>query len=94
MGYLTADLFINVLNNVNTMKPQEIRNAIRGKLSEFIRNSARFEKLPLFDRTYDGKVYKLKHFSHTFNLSGRVEVDEWFVATSRPPLHNSCGELD
>lgn len=74
----TADLFINVLNNVNTMKPQEIRNAIRGKLSEFIRNSARFENLPLFDRTYDGKVYKLKHFSNSFNLSGRMEVDEWF----------------
>jgi hypothetical protein len=73
----TADLFINVLNNVNTMKPQEIRNAIRGKLSEYIRNSARFTKLPIFERTYDGTIYKLKNFSHAFNLSGRMEVDEW-----------------
>lgn len=77
----TADLFINVLNNTNAMKPQEIRNAVRGYLSEYIRNSARFEdRLDLFERTFtDGKNKKqrLKHFSDSFSLSGRMEVDEW-----------------
>ena len=77
----TADLFINVLNNTNSMKPQEIRNAVRGFLSEYIRNSARFEdRLDLFERTFtDGKNKKqrLKHFSDSFSLNGRMEVDEW-----------------
>jgi hypothetical protein len=77
----TADLFINVLNNTNSMKPQEIRNAVRGFLSEYVRNSSRFEnRLDLFERTFsDGKSKKqrLKHFSDSFSLSGRMEVDEW-----------------
>lgn len=77
----TADLFINVLNNTNTMKPQEIRNAVRGFLSEYVRNSCRFEdRLPLFERIFsDSKPKKqiLKHFSPSFTLGGRMEVDEW-----------------
>lgn len=77
----TADLFINVLNNTNTMKPQEIRNAVRGYLSSLIRNTARFdERHDLFERSIsDGKNKKqtLKHFSTGFSLSGRMEVDEW-----------------
>jgi len=77
----TADLFINVLNNTNSMKPQEIRNAIRGFLSTYIRNSSRFdERLDLFERVFsDGKrkIQKLKYFSDSFTLSGRMEVDEW-----------------
>ena len=77
----TADLFINVLNNTNTMKPQEIRNAVRGFLSEYVRNSCRFEdRLDLFERIFsDGNPKKqiLKHFSPSFTLSGRMEVDEW-----------------
>jgi hypothetical protein len=81
----TADLFINVLNNNNDMKPQEIRNAVRGFLSTFIRNSSRVfpgsdERHPLFERVIsDGKNKKpkLKHFSDSFSLSGRMEVDEW-----------------
>lgn len=81
----TADLFINVLNNTNAMKPQEIRNAVRGKLSEYIRNSSRSfrdsdERLPLFERIHsDSKSKKatLKYFSDSFTISGRMEVDEW-----------------
>jgi len=77
----TADLFINVLNNTNSMKPQEIRNAIRGHLSQWIRNTCRFEmRDKLFERiTSDGNgnKQKLKHFADSFTLSGRMEVDEW-----------------
>ena len=75
----TAYLFINVLNNVNDMKPQEIRNAILGTYSSFIRNTARFEPHELFTRVTEkkGKTTKdtLKYFS--FSLKGRMEVDEW-----------------
>ena len=81
----TADLFINVLNNTNTMKPQEIRNAVRGYLSTFIRNSSREfkgsdERHPLFEKVFSdskNEKPKLKHFSEGFTLSGRMEVDEW-----------------
>jgi hypothetical protein len=77
----TADLFINVLNNTNSMKPQEIRNAVRGFLSTLIRNTCRFdERHDLFERSIsDGKRKQqtLKHFSNSFTLSGRMEVDEW-----------------
>jgi len=77
----TADLFINVLNNTNAMKPQEIRNAVRGFISELIRNTSRFnERHDLFERIVsDGKNKKqyLKHFSNGFTLGGRMEVDEW-----------------
>jgi hypothetical protein len=78
----TADLFINVLNNTNSMKPQEIRNAVRGFLSTLIRNTARFEERhDLFERiTSDNKKKKqttLKHFSSGFTLGNRMEVDEW-----------------
>jgi len=81
-----SDLFVNILNNVNDMKEQEIRNAVRGFLSSYIRDTARFENLhPLFERqtiTLDKKGNKkkdvLKHFSPSFALKGRMEVDEWF----------------
>jgi hypothetical protein len=78
----TADLFVNVLNNVNDMKPQEIRNAVRGYLSTYIRELA---------RPYESS-YKSTHFLHRsksdsnkeyltympkINMSGRMEVDEW-----------------
>lgn len=88
----TADLFINKLNNTNTMKPQEIRNAIQGALGDWIRNTARgwdkpdngdpIQPHPLFEREYSktksGEIRKrLKHFSKNFKLRGRMEVDEW-----------------
>jgi hypothetical protein len=77
---MTADLFINVLNKVNSMKPQEIRNAVRGFLSSYIRNTARFEKHQLFTTIQiDGKnpQKSLLHFSKSFTLNQRMEVDEW-----------------
>lgn len=77
----TADLFINVLNNTNQMKPQEIRNAVRGYLSAYIRNTARFEERhDLFERVLSDRRDKkvvLKYFSESFTLKGRMEVDEW-----------------
>ena len=78
----TADLFVNVLNNVNDMKPQEIRNAVRGYFSTFVRELARPYK----------NSHKSSHFLHRsesdsgkeyltyipkISLSGRMEVDEW-----------------
>tara|TARA_B110000503_G_scaffold63736_1_gene100552 strand:+ start:311 stop:1795 length:1485 start_codon:yes stop_codon:yes gene_type:complete len=79
----TAHLFIKVLNNSNTMKPQEIRNAVRGLLSTFIRNSSRFKdtRHDLFERytkkTKNKNAEYLTHFSEGFTLAGRMEVDEW-----------------
>jgi hypothetical protein len=83
----TANLFIKVLNNVNDMKPQELRNAILGFYSNYVRDTARGDKSrhldphPLFNRytkTKKGEVKEyLTHFSSKFTLGGRMEVDEW-----------------
>jgi hypothetical protein len=77
----TADLFINVLNNTNAMKAQEIRNAVRGRLSSLIRDFARFDVIELFERikSVNSKKEKtvLKYFSESFTIKGRMEVDEW-----------------
>lgn len=77
----TAHLFIEVLNNVSGMKSQEIRNAVLGFYSDYIRNTARFAPHELFTRVTEksGKTVKtvLKYFSAKFGLTGRMEVDEW-----------------
>jgi len=77
----TAYLFIHVLNNVNDMKPQEIRNAILGVYSDFVRETTRFNKHDLFSRMTiekgNTKKEVLKHFSPKFALRGRMEADEW-----------------
>ena len=86
----TAHLFIYVLNNVNDMKHQEIRNAILGFYSNYVRDTSRGNKdalpkaldpHPLFERyeiTKKGeKKQYLKNFSIKFTLGGRMEVDEW-----------------
>jgi hypothetical protein len=77
----TADLFINVLNNTNDTTSQEKRNAVRGYLSKYIRDSARFEILEIFERiksigSKNEKVV-LKYFSESFKLKNKMEVDEW-----------------
>lgn len=80
-----SDLFVNILNNVNNMEEQEIRNAVRGFLSTYIRDTSRFEQMhDLFERQTvitDKKGNKkktiLKHFSPSFKLNGRMEVDAW-----------------
>lgn len=77
----TAFLFIYVLNNVNDMKPAEIRNAVLGPYSEFVRDTSRFSPHELFTRTTykTGKTEKtrLEYFSKSFSLNGRMEVDDW-----------------
>jgi hypothetical protein len=78
-----SKLFVEVLNNVNSMKPQEIRNAIRGLLSTFIRNRIRFEdQHELFTRITTGKGKKQKTYLKylpKLSLKGRMEADEWFT---------------
>ena len=83
----TAHLFIEVLNNTNDMKPQEIRNAVLGFYSDYVRDTARGDKTrkldphPLFQRyskTVKGEEKEyLVNFSSKFALNGRMEVDEW-----------------
>ena len=77
----TAHLFIDVLNNVTDMKQQEIRNAVLGPYSRYIRDTARFDHHELFTRikVVKGKKEKwyLKYFSSKFSLNNRMEVDEW-----------------
>jgi|SaaInlV_125m_DNA_1040241.scaffolds.fasta_scaffold06163_2 hypothetical protein len=78
-----SDLFIDVLNNNNTMNAQEIRNAVLGVYSDWVRDTARQDPMnksalhDLFKRNViDGKE-ELKYFSKSFKLKGRMEVDEW-----------------
>lgn len=78
----TAHNFIYVLNNVNDMKPQELRNALLGVYSTFIRETVRSKNKKnihdLFKRnTDDDGKQKLKYFSPNFALKQRMEVDEW-----------------
>lgn len=78
-----SQLFVEVLNNTNNLNPQEIRNALRGPYSEWIRNTARFEDThDLFERVIVNAGTRkekavLKHFSSKFPLRGRMEVDEF-----------------
>ena len=79
----TAELFVEVLNRTNDMKPQEIRNAVRGLFSTWVRDTARgwkeMGKKPhkLFQRTEDGKSMKIIAGWPSKKLQGRMEVDEW-----------------
>jgi hypothetical protein len=77
----TSFLFTEILNKTTDMKYQEIRNAVLGFYSDYIRNTARFEPHNLFTRVIEksGKKDKtvLKYFSSGFKLLGRMEVDEW-----------------
>lgn len=76
-----STLFVEVLNNTNDMTAQEMRNAMRGLFSTYVRDRARFEKQhELFKRITekDGKkeITYLKHLPK-IKLKGRMEVDEW-----------------
>jgi len=80
------EMFVQILNNTNDMKPQEIRNAIRGPYSTYIRDRSRsggssIEPHELFTRlrVTKGSTEKeyLKFFSRKFSLKGRMELDEW-----------------
>lgn len=88
----TAHLFIKVLNNNNDMKPQEMRNAVQGSLSTYIRERTRFDDIhELFTRitvtSSKNKVTKLKYFSDKFKLNGRMEVDEWLTSLIYLKMH-------
>ena len=76
-----SKLFVEVLNNTNDMNSQEIRNAIRGLFSTYIRNRSRFEEQhELFTRVTTGTGKKAKttlKYIPKLNLKGRMEVDEW-----------------
>lgn len=75
----TADLFVNVLNNTNIMNYQEKRNAIRGGLSDFIRDAARpidgKQKYPLLECIAKGDKREYKWMS--VGTNNRMEMDEW-----------------
>lgn len=76
-----STLFVEVLNNTNDMTAQEMRNAMRGLFSTYVRDRARFEKQhELFKRVTekDGKkeITYLKYLPK-IKLNGRMEVDEW-----------------
>ena len=78
---MTSDLFVEVLNKTNDMKPQEKRNAVRGFLSSYIRDNARFEVHDLFSRDIKNVGTKkekqvLKYFPK-LKLNGRMEADEF-----------------
>ena len=79
----TAELFVEILNKTNKMEPQEIRNAVKGHLSTWRRNTARGYKEKkikhhkLFERTEDGKGMKIISGWPSKKLKGRMEVDEW-----------------
>lgn len=82
-----SDMFVDVLNNTNDMKPQEKRNAYLGEFPEYVRDTSRttpkglpqtFKFNPLFERVIDSKGKEtLKHFSKNFKLNARMEVDQW-----------------
>ena len=79
----TAELFIEVLNNTNDMKPQEIRNAISGLFSTWVRDISRGYKKKKIKphKLFETNIIKgkklLAHFSKNFRLKGRMELDEW-----------------
>ena len=78
----TADLFVNVLNNVNDMKPQEIRNAVRGHFSSYVRELARpykssHKSTHFLHRSESDSGKEYLTFMPKISLSGRMEVDEW-----------------
>jgi hypothetical protein len=83
----TSDLFINVLNNVSTMRHQEIRNATEGALASYIRNYARplkgekthdlFERTILNPNSKKPKIVLNWFSKEKFTLNGHMELDQW-----------------
>ena len=82
---VASNMFVNVLNNTNVMNPQEKRNAMRGPLAEYIRNTARFKNTrhELFSRDADTRKDHegeevMRHFNLKFGV-GRMQADEWLA---------------
>ena len=76
-----SNLFVEVLNNTNDMTEQEIRNAVRGLFSTYVRDRVRFEEQhPVFTRIDEGVGPKKKSYLKYLPklvLKGRMEADEW-----------------
>lgn len=78
-----SDLFVNVLNNQNSLNDQEKRNSMRGEISEFIRNLAR--PVPtdkknthaLFNRIVDASNKTTMQYIPGLKMTGRMEADAW-----------------
>ena len=80
-----SKMFVHVLNNTNVMNAQEKRNAVRGPLAAYIRNTARFEDTchDLFTRDFDKRKGHegeklMTYFNNTFGV-GRMQSDEWLA---------------
>jgi len=91
---MTSDLFTEILNNVNDMSHQELRNAVLGKLSQYVREIARpignDRVYSLFARTTKNKgTTKEKEVMDLFRISlrGRMEMDEWLTELIYLKLH-------
>jgi len=78
-----SDLFVNVLNNTNNMNDQEMRNALRGHFTTWVRNHSRFENVhKLFTRvTVVAKKTEKTYLQHMprLELKDRMEVDQWLT---------------
>ena len=82
----TSDLFVYKLNNTNNMNHQEIRNAILGALTRWIRNASRIAKTDGGDRhelfttliDTDKKVPYMKWFNLKVK-DQRMERDQWLA---------------
>jgi hypothetical protein len=86
----TADLFVYKLNNTIDLNPQEMRNAILGGLSEWIRETARGKtkkkdgiQHPIFETVLNSDGDKtLIHFrlkGNTQKISERMDRDLWLA---------------
>ena len=81
---MVSQLFVDVLNNTNDLKPQEKRNAIRSALAKYVRETSRTGSLhKLFTRIVENpktpeERHYWKYFSKKFGL-GRMEGDEWLA---------------
>ena len=82
---VASNMFVHVLNNTNVMNAQEKRNAVRGPLAEYIRNTARFKdtRHDLFSRKEDQRKNHegeevMRYFNKSFGI-GRMQSDEWLA---------------
>ena len=84
---VASKMFVHVLNNTNVMNPQEKRNAVRGPLAAYVRNTARFKDChELFSRYADPRKDHegeelMTYFNNTFGV-GRMQADEWLAQLS------------
>lgn len=92
-------LFIDVLNNTNSLDPVEKRNAERGPLAEFVRNNARFDtRHVLFSTISENGEEKLKFFDNSFKI-GRMQTDLWlqrllYLNSTEKSWNSSASEVN